>query len=81
MFYLYILKSEKFGTYYIGVSSNVEKRLKTHNSGNVKSTQHKKPWSIVYIKSFSALGEARKEELRLKSLKKRKEINKLIEHF
>ena len=81
MFYLYILKSEKFGTYYIGASGNVEKRLKMHNNGAVQSTQYKKPWSIVYIKSFSALGEARKEELRLKSLKKRKEINKLIEHF
>ncbi len=81
MFHLYILISKNFGTYYIGVSGDVEKRLKMHNNGMVRSTKYKKPWVVVYIKSFSTLGEARREELRLKSLKKRKEIEKLAEHF
>lgn len=81
MFYLYILKSKNFGTYYVGVSENVENRLKMHNNGEVKSTKFKKPWVLIYKESFKTLSEARKRESYIKSLKKRKSIENLIKHF
>ena len=81
MFYLYILKSEKFGAYYIGILNNIEKRLKVHNSGRVKSTKYRKPWVVIHKESFSTLKQARKRELYLKSLKSRKSIEDLIKHF
>ncbi|MBP7498994.1 MAG: GIY-YIG nuclease family protein [Chryseobacterium sp.] len=34
MFYLYILKSEIINSYYVGVSSDVEERLKRHLSNH-----------------------------------------------
>lgn len=81
MFYLYILKADKFGTYYIGIARDPDKRLKEHNSGRVKSTKHKKPWTKLYQESFATLSMARKRELYLKSLKNRSYIDKLIKHF
>jgi len=78
MFYLYILKSQNFGTYYIGSTHDTEKRLKMHNSGFVKSTKNKRPWLLIYKEEFVALSEARKRELQLKSWKKRRAIESLI---
>ncbi|MBU2578538.1 GIY-YIG nuclease family protein [Patescibacteria group bacterium] len=81
MFCLYILKSKNFGTYYIGISGDIKKRLKMHNSGMVKSTKSKKPWLLIHKEKFSTLRQARKRELYLKSLKKRKEIDKTFLKF
>ncbi len=81
MFYTYILKSKNFGTYYIGVSGKFKERIKKHNRGEVKSTKSKKPWLLVYREVFETLSEARKRELKLKSFKNRKALEKLIKHF
>ena len=78
MFYLYILKSINFGTYYIGISADIQKRLEAHNSGRVKYIKSKKPWSLVYKEEYKTLSRATKRELKLKSLKKRGAIEKLI---
>ena len=81
MFYLYILESVKFGTYYIGISKVSERRMCSHNSGKVRSTKHKRPWKKVYQEMFETLAMARKREVYLKSLKKRSAIEKDIKHF
>jgi putative endonuclease len=81
MFYLYILKSVNFNTYYIGISKNSEERFGQHNNGKVKATKSKRPWEKVYEEKFVTLSMASKREIYLKSLKKRSYIEKLIKHF
>lgn len=81
MFYIYILQSVNFGTYYIGSTKDVSERLRKHNTGKVKSTKHKNPWEVVYQESFVTLSDARKRELYLKSLKSRKAVEKIIKHL
>jgi len=81
MFYVYILKSEKFGTYYIGVSGNIQNRLALPNRGKVRSTKSKKPWKLLCLKQFDTLSKAVKLEAELKSAKKRSILEKKIEHF
>ncbi len=71
MFTVYILYSEKFDRYYIGQTNDIEKRIIRHNSGNVISTKHYRPWKIVYTKEFTTRAEAMKEETRLKAFKNR----------
>lgn len=75
---VYILKSNKNNSYYIGSSGNVAKRIALHNRGMVKSTKRYLPWTIVYQERFNNLSLARKKESQLKSLKKRKPIENLI---
>ena len=42
-------------------------RIKTHNSGKVKSTKHYRPFKLVYREEVSSRVEAREREKYLKS--------------
>ena len=82
MYYVYILKSEKDSSYYIGqtedLKKRLEKRLEKHNKGEVKSTKNNKPYKIIYSRSYVSRSDAMKSERYLKSLKKRKYIEKFM---
>jgi len=81
MFYVYILKSEKSDSYYIGSCSNIKTRLSQHNSGVVKSTKRHTPWKLVYYESCENLKKARQREKQIKSWKKRSAIEKLLRNL
>jgi len=68
MYYSYILKSQKTGRYYYGSTSDLEKRLKYHNSGKVKSTKSGRPWIIHYYEEFESKSEAFSRERFYKSI-------------
>ena len=80
-YYLYILKSIKNGRYYYGSTSNIEKRIRKHNNGNVRSTKAYRPWILIYKEEFVQRGDARKREINLKNnFQARKELfEKIIE--
>ncbi|MDO5979991.1 GIY-YIG nuclease family protein [Flavivirga spongiicola] len=44
---VYILYSEKSSRYYVGQTTDIEKRLKRHNLGIVPSTKYGVPWELV----------------------------------
>lgn len=67
MFYIYVLKSKKDKSQYIGLSQDIEDRLKEHNAGRVKSTKSKKPWGLLYKEPCATRLDARKREKYLKS--------------
>jgi len=78
MFYLYILKSKKSSSYYVGSCKNVSKRIDLHNRGLVKSTKRYCPWEVVYTEECKNLNDAQQRETKIKSWKKRKAIEELI---
>ena len=51
MFYTYILQNAR-GQFYIGQTSNLEGRLKRHNSGRSKFTKGRGPWQLVHYEKF-----------------------------
>ena len=53
MHYVYIIQSIKFKNLYKRYSTNLQKRLKDHNSGKNKHTTQYKPWKIIYYSVFS----------------------------
>ena len=60
---------------------NIEKRVKRHNSGLVKSTKNRYPFDFVYSESYSTRREAMLREKHLKSIggvKEKKAIIKKI---
>ena len=69
MFHVYALKSLIVHRIYIGYTSNVEKRLKYHNSGNVKSTSKDRPWELIALEQLATRDEARWIEYSLKKSK------------
>ncbi len=67
MFYVYVLKSEKDGNYYIGQTNNLESRIRRHNLGYVVSTRNRKPLSLVYFEEVPNRSQAMRREKFLKS--------------
>lgn len=49
-----------------------------HNKGRNKSTKHGRPWEVLYQKEYGTEREARRREKYLKSLKKRRSVEKLL---
>jgi putative endonuclease len=78
MFYVYVFKSEKDGSFYIGQTGDRDKRVAAHNEGRSRWTKSKRPWMLVYSERYPTRSEAVKRERYLKSLKSHVEIEKLI---
>ena len=78
MYYLYIIKSLSVNNWrYIGISDDVEKRLRQHNSGKTRSTKAYVPFKIIYTENFPDKSSARGREIYLKkSYTAREEIFK-----
>ena len=47
--FVYALKSVKNNRIYVGMTSNIERRLKEHNSGGVFSTKGFRPWILIFF--------------------------------
>jgi len=65
--FVYIIRSTKDGSEYIGISDNPDRRLKEHNRGKVRSTKLKRPWEKIYIEEVLNRVAAREREKYLKS--------------
>ncbi len=50
-YYTYVLRSAKDKLLYIGFTTNIEERLKSHNKGEVESTKNRRPLELVYFES------------------------------
>ncbi len=68
MYFAYILKSRKDNKHYYGSTSNLEARLKTHNSGKVRYTKGHRPYEIIYHEEFNSRSEAMKRERFFKTI-------------
>ena len=77
-YFVYVLKSEKDSSFYIGISKNPEYRLKEHNYGGSKYTKGRKPYKLIYKEEFPDRISARIREKYLKSGVGREYIYKLF---
>ncbi len=66
-FSVYVLFSDSHQRIYIGMSENVQERLKQHNLGKTKSTKAFRPWRIIHIEYIGDRKNARNSEIFLKS--------------
>ncbi|MBI5732589.1 GIY-YIG nuclease family protein [Candidatus Jorgensenbacteria bacterium] len=79
MYYVYIIQSLKKDTsYYTGLTSDIERRLKEHNKSDTKTTRSNKPWKLIYIEKFENRPAARIREKYLKSGVGREFRNKIL---
>ncbi len=76
--YVYIIESEKDGTYYIGSSQDPEKRVWKHNRPHRGYTGGKQPWKLVYTEMHETKTEALRREHFLKNQKSRDFLFDLI---
>jgi putative endonuclease len=80
MYYIYILYSEASDIYYVGYTSDYERRLLEHNTSERGSyTSKHRPWTIMAVfECGTDEGAAKKVETFIKKQKSRKLVEKLI---
>ena len=78
-FYVYILKLYNKNQFYVGRTSNLQRRVKEHLSGKVKSTKslEQKPRLIFYEAYLSKADSIRREKY-LKSTKGKRVVRQML---
>jgi len=67
MHYVYILKSRKDKTRYVGLMTDIKRRLQEHNSGSAQYSRSKRPYMLVWYCAFTNSQKAYDFEKYLKS--------------
>lgn len=71
VWYVYILLCGD-GSYYTGITTDVQKRLETHKNGKgAKYTRGRGPLSLLYVETLTNKSEALKREHSIKQLSKK----------
>jgi len=78
MCFLYILRSESSGRFYVGSTDDLDRRLSEHLRGHTPSTRGRGPWKLVYQEAFETLLQARRRELEIKRWKSSGMIRALV---
>lgn len=66
MFYVYLIKSKKDNSIYIGYTEDLRKRFKEHNNGKSKYTKNLLPFELIYYESYRSKSDAKFRENNLK---------------
>ncbi len=67
MFTVYAIKSLSRNYIYVGLTSNLDERLKRHNNGYERTTKPYKPFVLIHSEVFDTRVQAREKEKYLKS--------------
>jgi putative endonuclease len=77
MYYVYVLKSVSTNIRYVGQTSDLNKRISAHISGDSRYTKNRGPWVLAHKESFATRSEAIIRERYLKTGKGREFLNNL----
>jgi putative endonuclease len=77
-YFVYVIKSEIDGSYYIGSTQDLTERLDRHNQGRSLYTKAKRPWKLVYKEEHPDRAKAVRRENEIKTRKRKDYIQKLI---
>lgn len=76
----YVLRC-KDQTYYAGYTNNLNKRIKTHNSGKgAKYTRARTPVECIFAQNFDSKQDAMRQEYAFKQLTREKKEQYMKEH-
>ena len=79
MFKVYVLYSKSYNKIYIGFTSNLEERIKSHNELSTKGwTIRFRPWDIILTEIFDNKADAMRREKQLKTAQGREWVWQLI---
>jgi len=64
--YIYLLRSKKNREFYVGCTSNIEKRFKEHKKGINYHTRKMLPVELIYVEAYKSKKDAYEREKKLK---------------
>ena len=75
---VYVLFSEVDHLFHIGFTTNLENRLKTHNSGGSKSTLYRRPLKLIFCEFYLFEEDALKREQYFKTTAGKRALNLML---
>jgi putative endonuclease len=78
MHYLYILKSKKNGKYYIGETSNIQRRVEDHQRGRSSFGKRNKEIILIYTQEVADRSNAKRIEAFFKKQKSHLFIDRFL---
>jgi len=79
-YYAYVLQSLSKNFIYIGYTSNLKKRLLTHNSKQVNSTQYYAPLKLIFFEGYASSRDAKRREKYFKTTKGKTSLRTMLIH-
>ena len=67
MYHVYVIQSLKMKNLYYGFTTDLAKRLESHNRGSNKATSNGVPWKLIYCETYRSEKDARAREIKLKN--------------
>lgn len=67
MYYVYAISSKNHKYIYVGLTSDIELRIKRHNDGRERTTRFYRPFELIYSEECNSRPEARIREKYWKS--------------
>jgi len=77
-FYVYILRSESSGRYYVGQTKDLGERVAYHNANYSLALKNRGPWKLVYSEEYATRSAAVRRETQIKRQKDRHFIEELL---
>ena len=81
MYFVYILKSLKYGKLYTGYKNDLKRRFFEHNRGLIKITKRRRPFKLIFYEAFLNQQDATAREKYFKSLYGSKERKRIVKEF
>ena len=68
-YYVYVLKSFNKNFLYVGVTTDLKRRLKEHNNKEELSTKYYAPLTLIFYEAYRSKKDAKRREEYLKTTK------------
>jgi putative endonuclease len=81
MYYVYVLRSLKTRSTYIGFTNDLINRFKQHNSGKSRATKPFRPYKLIFYEAFIEKKDALHREEYLKSGWGNRSIKKMLKFY
>jgi len=75
LYFVYVLQNSE-GRLYIGLTTDLERRVQEHQENKGGWTSGRGPWKLIYYESFSDRSEAMRRERNLKRGRANQELRK-----
>lgn len=79
MYYVYLLRSEGQGKFYIGYTAQLQRRLSEHKGGKCYTTQRLENPGLIFCEAFTNEKDARRRERYFKTSKGKKILKLMLQ--
>lgn len=79
--YVYVLRSKKDGSFYVGYTTDLKRRLSEHNAKRSFATVHRAPFEFIYAEVCKNEDDAKRRENYLKTTQGRRFLKLRLRNF